>query len=60
MTKDSAQIVQNVQNEMNVKGLKGKHSTAYQTRLITDAVDLVTLIQVKERHLEDEDKNLAR
>ena len=49
LAEDSSTIVQEVQNEMNRLGLKGKHSNVQQTRWIADAVDLVTLIQVKEK-----------
>ena len=60
LSQDSSLIVQTVQNEMNRKGLKGKHTTPHQTRLIADAVDLVTLIQIKERHLETDGAKLGR
>ena len=47
----SAAVVEKVQSIMSAAGVKGRHTSSKQSRAIDDAIDLITLIQVKEQHL---------
>ncbi|GMI11934.1 hypothetical protein TrRE_jg6615, partial [Triparma retinervis] len=52
LAKDSEDVVRRVKDTMGAKGVQGKHLKPSQVREVERAVELVTLIQVKEASLD--------